>query len=101
MVRYQFGQHGEKLITVIRRELGFKVKPDYGEGKVALLDVEKGLVVVFIENPEWIHCVFERPIPLIEGVTEEKDEAGKLKWHYRGNRVDELMMLTRAAYQNL
>lgn len=101
MGRYQFGEHGEKIVSVIRRELGSRVKPAYFEGRVELQDEEKGLVMAFIEDTSFVHCVFEKAVPLIEGVTEEQNESGSLKWHYRGSKVDEIMMLAMAAYRNL
>lgn len=101
MGRYQFGEHGEKIISVVRRELGSRVKPAYFEGRVELQDEEKGLIMTFVETPEVLHCIFEKAVPLIEGVTEEKNESGSLKWHYRGSKVDEVMMLAMVAYRNL
>lgn len=101
MAKYQFGGHGEKIVSVIKRELGNVAKVTYLEGRVDLIIEGKGIVVSFIENETSLKCQFWRPVPIIEGVTEEIDKEGHLYWQYIGSKVDEVMMLAMAAFRNL
>lgn len=99
--KYRFGGHGEKIIAILRRELKGMVSPNYESTGISLVTASGSKLMAIVDDEQELHCVFERPIPIIDGVTEEREVDGSFHWHYRGNSLPDLMMLVAAAYRNL
>lgn len=101
--RYKFNGHGYQLVRIVSRLIGVGFEPIFFEERVDFVSEDETLFISLMDEPELIHAVFFKAIPKFEGVSVEMvDEGSGLshQWHFRGDKIEELVLLLEIALAN-
>jgi hypothetical protein len=103
--KFGFMGHGFNIIKVINRILGDEFEPSFSENTVTFYHNNGKKILRLVDSDEYLEVEFMVSVPNIPGVIElSKDEVknhnGDVHWLYRGDSIDDIIMLSEVAIQN-
>ena len=103
--KFEFMGHGFNLIKVVNRILGDEFEPSFSESGVTFYHKNGKAILKLVDSSKYIEVEFMISVPTIPGVTDLSKESledyhGEGHWVYRGDNVDDVVMLAEVAIQN-